>query len=84
MSEQEREKQSVREDEVSKWKIGQHKELDWRQLLQEQIAAGLVAEEPFRCPTCGLMRRNRICPVCGSIMDLKTMTETVHGDETDK
>ena len=82
MSEQEREKQGVREVEVSKWKIGQHTDLVWRQLLQEQIAAGLVAEEPFRCPTCGLMRRNRICPVCGSIMDLKQMTETVHGDES--
>lgn len=84
MSEQEREKQGVREDEVSKWKIGQHKELDWHQLLQEQIAAGLVAEEPFRCPTCSTMRRNRICPVCGSIMDLKQMTEIVHGDESAK
>lgn len=84
MSDQEREKTASREDEVSKWKIGQHKELDWRQFLQEKIAAGLVAEEPFRCPTCGLMRRNRICPVCGSVMDLKTMTETVHGDESAK
>ena len=84
MSEQEREKQGVREDEVSKWKIGQHKELDWHQLLQEQIAAGLVAKEPFRCPTCSTMRRNQICPVCGSIMDLKQMTETVHGDESAK
>ena len=84
MSEQEREKQGVREDEVSKWKIGQHREWNWQEILQQQIAAVLVAAEPFRCPTCGTMRRNRICPVCGSIMDLKTMTETVHGDESAK
>ena len=84
MSEQEREKQGVREDEVSKWKIGQHREWNWQEILQQQIAAGLVAAEPFRCPTCGTMRRNLICPVCGSIMDLKTMTETVHGDESAK
>lgn len=84
MSEQEREKQGVPEDEVSKWKIGQHREWNWQEILQQQIAAGLVAAEAFRCPTCGIMRRNRICPVCGSIMDLKTMTETVHGDESAK
>ena len=84
MTEQEREKQGVREDEVSKWKIGQHQEWDWRKLLQEQIAAGLVAEESFRCPTCGTLRRNRFCLVCGSRMDLRTMTETVHGDESAK
>ena len=84
MSEQEREKQGVREDEVSKWKSGQHREGNWQEILQQQSAAGLVAAEPFRCPTCGTMRRNRICPVCGSIMDLKTMTETVHGDESAK
>ena len=53
MSEQEREKQGVREDEVSKWKIGQHREWNWQEILQQQIAAGLVAAEPFRCPTCG-------------------------------
>ena len=84
MTEQEREKQGVREDEVSKWKIGQHREWNWQQILQEQIAAGLVAAEPFRCPTCGETRRNRICPVCGSVMDLKAMTETVRGDESAK
>lgn len=86
MSEQEREneQQTSREDEVKKWKIGQHRELDWQQLLQEQIAAGLVAEKAFHCPTCGAIRRNRICPVCGSVMDLKSMTETVHGDESAK
>ena len=84
MTEQEREKQGVREDEVSKWKIGQHREWNWQQILQEQIAAGLVAAAPFRCPTCGGTRRNRICPVCASVMGLKTMTETVHGDESAK
>ena len=84
MSEQERENYPDRDDEVSKWKIGQHREWNWQQMLQEQIAAGLVAAEPFRCPTCGEMRRNRICAVCGSVMDLKTMTETVHGDESAK
>ena len=84
MTEQEREKQGVREDELRKWKRSEHREWDWQQSLQEQIAAGLVAAEPFRCPTCGETRRNRICPVCGSVMDLKTMTETVHGDESAK
>ncbi len=84
MSEQEREKKGVSEDEVIKWKIGQNRDMDWHKLLQKQIAAGLVAAEAFHCPTCGAMRRNRICPVCGSVMDLKTMTETVHGDESAK
>lgn len=84
MTEQEREKSASREDEVSKWKIGQHREWNWQEILRQQIAEGLVAEEPFRCPTCSTMRRNRICPVCGSVMDLKTMTETVRGDESAK
>lgn len=84
MTEQEREKNPSGEDEVSKWKIGQHREWNWQELLQEQIALGVVAAEPFRCPTCGEIRRNRICPVCGSVMNLKTMTETVHGDESAK
>ena len=57
MTEQEREKQGVREDEVSKWKIGQHREWNWQEILQQQIAAGLVAAEPFRCPTCGQSMR---------------------------
>lgn len=39
-----------------------------------QVEAGVIAAEPFVCPKCGNVHRNRVCADCGCVMDLKTMT----------
>ena len=48
--------------------------------LREKLAAGELTAELFPCPTCGFPRRDRVCPICGSVVDLKTMEETCPGD----
>lgn len=53
---------------------------DFFQSLRARLAAGEITVELFPCPTCGFPRRDRVCPVCGSVMDLGTMEELCPGD----
>ena len=53
---------------------------DWLRAFQEKVRAGEMTAAPFLCPTCGNLRRDRVCPICGSVMDLGAMEETEAGD----
>ena len=52
----------------------------WLLAFQEKVRAGEISPQLFLCPTCGNLRRDRKCPICGSVVDLKTMEETMPGD----
>lgn len=56
----------------------------WLREFQEKVKAGEMTAAPFLCPTCGNLRRDRVCPVCGSVMDLGTMEELESGDLEEK
>lgn len=51
----------------------------WLRDFQEKVKAGEIAPQLFLCPTCGNPRRDRTCPFCGSVVDLKTMEEICPG-----
>ena len=48
--------------------------------LREKLAAGELTAELFPCPTCGFPRRDRVCPICGSVVDLETLPELQPGE----
>lgn len=52
----------------------------WLLDFQEKVKAGEISSQIFVCPTCGYPRRERKCPICGSVVDLETMEETLPGD----
>ena len=45
----------------------------WLEEFQEKVKAGLITAQPFVCPQCGNLRRDRVCPHCGCMVDLQTM-----------
>ena len=65
-----RETERREEEEDRAWLLG----------FQERVKAGEISSQIFVCPTCGYPRRERKCPVCGSVVDLETMEETCPGD----
>ena len=65
-----RETERREEEEDRAWLLG----------FQEKVKAGEISSQIFVCPTCGYPRRERKCPICGSVVDLKTMEETCPGD----
>lgn len=66
----ERRKEARREEEEDR---------AWLRDFQEKVKAGEIAPQLFLCPTCGNPRRDRTCPFCGSVVDLKTMEEICPG-----
>ena len=52
----------------------------WLLDFQKRVKAGEISPQLFICPTCGNLRRDRKCPICGSVVDLETMEETLPGD----
>lgn len=52
----------------------------WLRAFQEKVRAGEMTAAPFLCPTCGNLRRDRTCPICGSVVDLTAMEELKTGD----
>lgn len=66
----ERRKEARREEEEDR---------AWLRDFQEKVKAGEIAPQLFLCPTCGNPRRDRTCPFCDSVVDLKTMEEICPG-----
>ena len=52
----------------------------WLAEFRKKVDSGEIAPQIFICPTCGNPRRDRTCPICGSVVDLKTMEEIRPGD----
>ena len=52
----------------------------WLLDFQKKVKAGEISARIFICPTGGNLRRDRKCPICGSVVDLETMEETCPGD----
>ena len=69
-----RETEQREEEEDRAWLLG----------FQEKVKAGEISSQIFVCPTCGYPRRERKCPICGSVVDLETMEETLPGDPNRK
>lgn len=55
-------------------------EQSWLRNFQEKVRAGQMAAAPFLCPTCGNLRRDRTCPICGSVVELSSLEELRPGD----